>query len=178
MFLKDSTPPHVWRTETAQCHWFLVFNGLLIIALLECSVSAEERSTTIELPRRSHRLTPSGAGWLIRPALNRGKPPGSSRHTRWSAHLITSWREVWGQYKKFNFCTCAVIHWLHGHVWFFMKRLQSRPFIMSSTCNRSLWCSCWSHFKIKSTHNSEKWPLWVLHCYSILLDYYVPGVNA
>lgn len=61
----------------------------LIIAQLECNISAEERFVDDwALPRRSHRPTPLGAGWLIQPAQIRGEPPCSSRHTCWCTHLI------------------------------------------------------------------------------------------
>lgn len=36
------SPPRLWLTQTAQCHWFLLLGRLLIIAHLECNISAEE----------------------------------------------------------------------------------------------------------------------------------------
>ena len=40
------SPPRLWLTQTAQCHWFLLLSRLLIIARSECNISAAEESKT------------------------------------------------------------------------------------------------------------------------------------
>lgn len=77
VFIKDSAHLHDSH-RLAQCRCFLVFNTPLIIAQLECNISAEEHLTTIE---RSH------ADWLPRALDDSSNQPSSQQSLL--VHLVT-----------------------------------------------------------------------------------------
>lgn len=84
------TPPRLTQTRTMTLFFSLQH------AFDNCTVGVQHFCRRAfdndwALPRR---LTPSGAGWLIEPALITAEPPCSPRHTCWCMHLIPAKRKV------------------------------------------------------------------------------------